>query len=74
MDWFLYDIGLRRERVNPLTTNVPHHIETSQLISSAIILALYLKQNLEKFPQLSDFLLLSLLLISPGITIPVIKY
>ena len=74
MDWFLYDIGLRRERVNPLTTNVPHHIKTSQLICSAIILALYLKENLEKFPQLSDFLLLSLLLISPSITIPVIKY
>ena len=41
---FLYDRDLRHERVkqgvhvtliNPLTTNVPHHIETSQFIWSA---------------------------------------
>ena len=28
-------IGLKWVKVNPLTTNIPHHIETSQLICIA---------------------------------------
>ena len=33
--WFLYNWNIECKLPNPLTTNVPHHIETSQLICNA---------------------------------------